>query len=250
MSPIVLSCIIFVCVLCGALLGVVLRNMLPGHHLSSDAKDVIRLGRPRRDDICACPWPLDRLVEGHVLYTQNAQIKHMTSNIILLDQLLAQYGAETATMRQLVRKNVDAIADRIWGEANPTAAKGAPFQASDAAEAFYRMLQELSPQSDSQRSLQSRAIQISTELAQTRLLLFAQRENSIPMPFLVVLIFWITILFTSFSLFAEPNPIIIGSLVIFALSATGAIFRSLNWVSRSQDLCRYQVRHYAAPSRL
>jgi hypothetical protein len=56
------------------------------------------------------------------------------------------------------------------------------------------------------------------------LLLFAQTNNSIPMPFLVVLIFWLTIIFASFGLFAKPNTIIVGLLFIFALSAAGAIY--------------------------
>jgi hypothetical protein len=44
------------------------------------------------------------------------------------------------------------------------------------------------------------------------------------MPFLVVLIFWLTMIFASFSLFAQPNPVVIGSLFMFALSAAGAIY--------------------------
>lgn len=56
------------------------------------------------------------------------------------------------------------------------------------------------------------------------MLLFAQTGNSIPMPFLVVLIFWLTIIFASFSLFAKPNAIVVGSLFIFALSAAGVIY--------------------------
>jgi Protein of unknown function (DUF4239) len=44
------------------------------------------------------------------------------------------------------------------------------------------------------------------------------------MPFLVVLIFWLTIIFATFSLFAQVNAITIGSLVLFALSAAGSIF--------------------------
>jgi hypothetical protein len=44
------------------------------------------------------------------------------------------------------------------------------------------------------------------------------------MPFLVVLIFWLTIIFVSFSLFARPSPMVIGELIVFALSATGAIY--------------------------
>jgi hypothetical protein len=71
--------------------------------------------------------------------------------------------------------------------------------------------------------LQARAIQVTTDIAQRRLLLF-QTNNSIPMPFLVVLIFWLAIILASFSLFAQPNAIVIGSLLIFALSAAGAIY--------------------------
>lgn len=44
------------------------------------------------------------------------------------------------------------------------------------------------------------------------------------MPFLAVLVFWLVILFGSFSLFAKPNVTIVTSLVIFALSASAAIF--------------------------
>lgn len=156
--------------------------------------------------------------------TQNTQIKQVTANLILLDQLLAQYGPEAATLRQLMRSHVNTLADRIWQENSSDHAKVVPFEASTAAEAFDRRLQELSSQNDAQRSLQARAIKVSTDLAQTRLLLFAQKGNSIPMPFLIVLIFWITIIFVSFSLFAEPTPVVIGALFIFALSATGAIF--------------------------
>src|SRR5712671_4336497 len=44
MSPIALACIAFACISGGALIGIFLRNTLSGHHLSTDAKDVVRLG--------------------------------------------------------------------------------------------------------------------------------------------------------------------------------------------------------------
>jgi hypothetical protein len=40
----------------------------------------------------------------------------------------------------------------------------------------------------------------------------------------VVLIFWLTIVFATFSLFAQVNAIAIGSLLLFALSAAGSIY--------------------------
>jgi len=224
MSAIALSCIAFVCISGGALLGMFLRNTLAGHHLSTDAKDVVRLGTGLIGTIAALVLGLLIASAKNSYDTQSTQIKQMTANIILLDNFLEQYGPETGPIRNLLRRGVVILADRMWRENNSDLAKAAPFEASAASEAFYLKLQELSPQNDFQRSLQARAIQLSTDIAQTRLLLFAQMGNSIPMPFLVVLIFWLTIIFASFSLFAQPNAIVIGSLFIFALSAAGAIY--------------------------
>jgi hypothetical protein len=44
------------------------------------------------------------------------------------------------------------------------------------------------------------------------------------MPFLAVLISWLTIIFASYSLFADNNATTIAALCIFALSASAAIF--------------------------
>jgi hypothetical protein len=224
MSAIALSCIALACISAGALLGMFLRNTLAGHHLSGDAKDVVRLGTGLIGTIAALVLGLLIGSAKSSYDTQSTQIKQMTANIILLDRFLEEYGPEAGAVRNLLRRGVVILADRMWRENNSDPAKAAPFEASAASEAFYLKLQELSPQNDFQRSLQARAIQLSTDIAQARLLLFAQMGNSIPMPFLVVLIFWLTIIFASFSLFAQPNAIVIGSLFIFALSAAGAIY--------------------------
>ncbi len=224
MSAIALSCIALACISGGALLGMFLRSTLAEHHLSGDAKDVVRLGTGLIGTIAALVLGLLIGSAKNSYDTQSTQIKQMTANIVLLDRFLEEYGPETGAVRNLLRRGVVILADRMWRENNSDPAKAAPFEASAASEAFYLKLQELSPQNDFQRSLQARAIQFSTDIAQTRLLLFAQMGNSIPMPFLVVLIFWLTIIFASFSLFAQPNAIVIGSLFIFALSAAGAIY--------------------------
>ena len=44
------------------------------------------------------------------------------------------------------------------------------------------------------------------------------------MPFLIVLISWLTIIFVTFSLFADSNATTITALGIFAFSAAAAIF--------------------------
>ena len=82
----------------------------------------------------------------------------------------------------------------------------------------------LSPQNESQRLFQARAIDATTEMGKTRLLLFAKAGGTIPAPFLVVLVFWLTIIFLSFSLFADINAVTITALCIFALSASASLF--------------------------
>ena len=224
MNSIALSFIVLACILGGALLGLLLRNALPGHHLSGDAKDVVRLGTGLIGTIAALVLGLLIASAKNSFDTQSTQIKQLTSQVVLLDNLLVQYGPEADATRALMRRAVVVMADRIWRENSSDADKTAPFTASQQGEAFVATLLQLAPKNDSQRFLRDRAIQASTDLAQTRLLLFAEADNPLPMPFLVVLVFWLTIIFASFSLFAQPNAIVIGSLFIFALSAAGAIF--------------------------
>jgi hypothetical protein len=220
MNAIALSCITFACISVGALLGM----FLPGHHLSTDDKDVVRLGTGLIGTIAALVLGLLIASAKGSYDTQSTQITRMTSNIVLLDNLLTEYGPEATELRNLLRRGIAVLADRMWPENSSDVAKTRPFVVSGASDAFFAKLQQLSPQNDSQRSLQARAIQIATDIAQARLLLFAQTNNSIPMPFLVVLIFWLTIIFGSFGLFAKPSATVFGSLFVFALSAAGAIY--------------------------
>ena len=84
-------------------------------------------------------------------------------------------------------------------------------------------MQELVPHSDAQRALQSQAQSIMVSIGETRLLLFAQGASSISTPFLVVVVFWLSVLFVSFGLFAPHNATAIVTLLIAAISVAGAL---------------------------
>src|SRR5262245_52791347 len=142
----------------------------------------------------------------------------MTANVILLDQLLAQYGRETRASREMLQRVVVNIIDRVWHGSSVHLA--APFEAGSEAEAFNLQIQQLSPQIEAHRSLHGRIIQIATDIWRTRLLSFTERGGAIPMPFFVVLVFWLTIIFMSFTLSARPSPMVIGEMIVFATCAT------------------------------
>jgi len=220
MSSLASSFVIFLLVLGGIFFGTVFRRVLPGHHLSKDSQDVVRLGAGLVATIAALVLGL--LIAGAKgsFDTRNNQVKQLTANVILLDNLLAQYGLEATPARKLLRGAINPIADRLWHEKVTTG----PFTTTSEGERLYLAVNALSPQNDVQRSIQSRAIHVNNELAQTRLLLFVESDNLIPLPFLSILVFWLVIIFLSFSMFSNLNATALAFLCIFGLSAACAIY--------------------------
>jgi hypothetical protein len=84
--------------------------------------------------------------------------------------------------------------------------------------------QKLRVFNEAQRALRSQAETMALDMGRTRLLLFEHLGSSIPVPFLVVLVFWLCIIFASFGLFAPRNATVIAVLCVCALSVSGAIF--------------------------
>jgi hypothetical protein len=222
MNALTVSGIIFVLTLGGIFLGTMLRRTLPEHHLDEHSKDVVRLGVGLVATMAALVLGLLIAAAKGSFDTQTSQVRLITADLILLDNILAQYGPEARPIREQMRGTVDPFANRLWGEKEP-GTRG-PFETDGTAEQVYLEIQKLSPHDNVQRSLLSRAVQISNDLAQARFLLFVESEDLIPTPFLTVLAFWLVIIFASFSLFSPLNMTVVTCLSLFALSAACSIF--------------------------
>ena len=61
-------------------------------------------------------------------------------------------------------------------------------------------------------------------LSENRWLFYEQSASSVPTPMIVILVFWLTVIFIGFGLFAPRNATVIASLFFAALSISGAIF--------------------------
>jgi hypothetical protein len=96
--------------------------------------------------------------------------------------------------------------------------------AREPADAFYSKLAELQPKTDVQRAVKGRSMDLSAEMAKIRYGTYAQRDNSVPLPFLVVLGLWLVALFTGYGLLAPPNPTVFAVLLVCALSISAALF--------------------------
>lgn len=154
--------------------------------------------------------------------TQSTALTEMSAKIILLDRFLAHYGPETKEIRDLQRDAVVRILERTWSNDRTSLSQLEPPSIGN--EAIYDKIQGLSPKDDTQRSIQAQALSIVVSFGQTRWLMYEQSTTSVSLPLLVVMVFWLTIIFISFGLFAPPNATVVASLFVSVLSVSGAIF--------------------------
>jgi hypothetical protein len=224
MSPLLMSLIAFAFIFGGTFVGMYVRHRLPEHHLKGDTKDVVRLGTGLIGTIAALVLGLLIGAANSTYEGQSTQVKQVIADVVLLDRALAMYGPETGSIRSLLRQSIISVSDQIWHESSADSGKATPFVGIAQAQSIYDEILKLSPRDEAQRSLQTRAMDAAIDVTKARLLLFAKAGGPIPMPFLVVLISWLTIIFASFSLFAENNATTIAALGIFALSASASLF--------------------------
>ncbi len=221
MSTMAISWTVFACVFGGAMLGMFLRPIVPEHHLSSDSKDVIKLGMGLIATMSALVLALLIASAKSSHDTQSGEVIQMSADFIQLDRVLAHYGPETKDARGLLR---GLIARAVGPRGNYRPATLDAAQVNAGADSFYEKIQQLAPRNETQRSLHAQAMQIGADLGRTRSLLLEQTGGSIPMPFLFVLVFWFTMIFITFGLFAPANSTVIAVLLVCALSVAGAIF--------------------------
>jgi hypothetical protein len=223
MNSLTVAGVVFVCAFGGAMLGIFLRRVLPESHLQSDSKEIIKLGTGLIATMAALVLGL---LVGSAKSSFDAQVngfQQLSTNIILLSRRLEHYGPEAKPARQLLRNTVTAMIERLWPTDGSPATGLDDVRISEDAGALYAAIQDLTPQDDKQRALKTEAMQIGADLAKNRWQL-SQPDDSLPIPFLTVLAFWLFVLFTSFGLFSPFNPTVIAVLFVSALSMAGAVF--------------------------
>src|SRR5467141_550937 len=224
MSSQIIFLISAACIFGGALLGLSLSGRLPEPHLRDKSKDTVKVAAGMIATLAALVLGLLVSSAKNSFDATNTAITQNGAKIVLLDRVLAAYGPETKDVREQLRRAVAAGIEMFWPEEKNVGSGMTGFERANAMEMIQAKLRELTPATDAQRKLQSQAEQISGDMLQARWLLIEQAQSGLPMPFLVVLLFWLTMLHLSFGLFAPRNATVIIVLLIGAMSVSGAVF--------------------------
>jgi len=224
MNAIAIGAIVFACAFGGAVLGIFLSAVLPKHHLTNDSKDVIKVSVAMVATLAALVVGLLIASARSSFDSKDGEMRGAAAHAILLDRTMAEYGLETAEIRDLFRQIVVMKINQVWpaestGNVNPDA-----IGRGRGIEIVQGKLLDLVPQDDAQRWLKSTALQLNGNIAEARWLVVEQTDSSIHWPFLAILAFWLTIIFASFGLFAPCNASVLAALFVCALSVGGSIY--------------------------
>jgi len=238
MNSISIGTLVFACTFGGALAGIWLRAALPEHHLSSESKDTVKLGIGLIATMTALVLGLVTASAKSSFDDVTKAFKHTAADILALDRTLARYGPEAKEIRQALHDTVQLRLELIWPEQSTRVVKLGEPDMLRGAESVMDLIRTLSPQNDRQRALQSRALNLGEALLDARWAIFTSVSTSVPGPFLAILIFWLTIIFTSFGLFAPKNATVIVVFFVCTLSVASAIFLILEMDSPFEGLMK------------
>jgi hypothetical protein len=244
--------IVFVCLCAAAGLGMFARDRLPGHHLSSDSKDVIRLATAVVGTLSALALGLLVASAKSSLDDASRETRLSVAHVVLLDRIMAHYGPETqdarAKLRMLVEKRL-----RGWNSATRDPSMNSSDDYQDI-EAVQDALRTLTPETETQRLVKARALEVSGEVAQAHWMLIETGSEGLPWAFMVILVFWLALLFATFGLQAPSNATVIGIMVVSALSVAGAIFVIIDmanpyagWIHVSSEPLRMALARLGQP---
>jgi hypothetical protein len=224
MSSLAIALVVLACVLAAAVLGFWLRAVLPGHHLNAESKNSLTAA-------IGVIGTLTALVFGLLIATAKSSydaksdgITQVMTDIILLDRVLAQYGADAAPVRAMLRESATRRLKALWGESGLRRSMVDAGAGTAVVGTMERRLRELKPENDQQRALQKQALDLTTHVTRTLLLTVAQAEGSIPTAFLVVVTGWMIIMFAGLGVLAPRNATALTGVMACAFAFSAALF--------------------------
>jgi hypothetical protein len=209
------------CVFVGALVGMAIRARLPETHRDKPTEDAVRIAMGTLATLTALVIGLLVASARSSFDSRAVEITQMAGDIILLDRNLVHYGPEAEEARHFLHRYAVHVARLSWPD---------EFGHSEEQDGWVLLegvqerLRSLEPPDEAHRWLRNRALAVSGFISRTRWLMDVQRASSVPLPFLGVLVLWLTVLFTSFGLFAPRNGTVIVAMLVASISLAASVF--------------------------
>ncbi|MDU0338645.1 bestrophin-like domain [Bosea rubneri] len=217
MTPFLVGAVAFLFIFGAAAGGMLLRARLPDHHLSPDSRELIKLATAIIGTLSAIALGLLIASAKRSFDEAASELRTSAAHVVLLDRTMAQYGPETAALRETLRKSLQARLSELRDQREGLLHEGLDV------ESIQNGLRRLVPANDGQRWLQTRALQLSSQISEMRWQRPETETGGFPGIFIIILVLWLALLFASFGLLAPGNATVVVTLFASALSVTAAL---------------------------
>jgi hypothetical protein len=151
------------------------------------------------------------------------EVNQFAFTLTLLDRELAHFSEEGKDLRVQLRAFTARKLALAWPADRAVAPALHDMQAVQMLDDIQERLRAWTPQAEPQREQRLAALQLIGELKRTSRLLAVQENDHTPRPFLIVVIFWLSMLFLSHAVFAPLNKTVVAAMLISALSVSIAV---------------------------
>jgi hypothetical protein len=218
-----IALITFACTFGCAMGTAYLRSALPPPHFTKESQDIVRLGMGLVATMTALLLGIVTASARSSFDEHNAEVRNSAISVLTLDRHLARYGPDTRPTRELIKRAVAFRVENTWPEQRTVGDGYGAVISTMQVEDIENQILALTPQNDTQRWFKSEALRLTQDVLKTRWRIL-QGGSEIPGMFLAVVIFWLTMTFASFGLYAPRNATVITVLFIAALSVAAAVF--------------------------
>jgi hypothetical protein len=215
--------IAFCCIFGAGVAGLLLRRILPDVQRTDATQKTVQTMMNVVAILAALVLGLLIASTKTSFDTRSKEIEEFSANLTLLDRELMHLGQEQQDVRTLLRDFTARTIAQTWRiDANsPSVTNDA--QTVQMLDDVEDRLRALTPQIEIQRAARLSALQLAGELKRTSRLLAVQESGQTPRLFLVVVIFWLAILFVSYTIFAPLNATVIATILAGAFSVSIAL---------------------------
>ncbi len=224
MLPLAVGFLVFACAFGGFLAGMLASRRLPESHRSKDSRDTIHTGIALVATMTALVLGLITASAKESFDTVDTTVRRAAADILVIDRELERYGPESAPIRATLRLAVEHKILSIWRRDAIGVLNLDSRVSNTDVESLASEIRSLVPTSEEQTWLRGRAIERTESLLEIRYQILGRFTSSVPTPFLGILLFWLTVTFTSFGLFAPRNATVVATLFVCALSVASAVF--------------------------
>jgi hypothetical protein len=222
LNPLIIGLIVFALTLAGAFAGWRIRQRLPTHHLTDETKSLVSVSM-------AVVATVSALVLGLLISNANnsfsalgGEVTTLSAQILRLDQILRRYGPDTDPARETLRQYAESKTADMFPD-DPADVRLGNASTYELLQQLEDSLLALKPGNSRDQWWLGQAMTLAAKIGDTRWLLTQQLGQGMPKAFLALLAFWLTLLFTSFGLFAPRNFTSAATLTLCALAVAGAV---------------------------